>query len=285
MTKIKIAEQNVVNQKENVSKFEEILQLISTHCPMDKLKYLNLQYDYGTSINKRYLYAVLPFLRNIESFVISESVVNVGPRRFCCYRHMLHRLNFHPTVVNDFIDSIVANAVTIKSIEIRNVQFTGTFFYLQHVLNLETLALDVCHICEPDSFISLMNQKPKLKSFSWIHSYARRMTSSLSIAELVVNSLPDLESFHYHPVYGRGAIDAIEDPFLNINYENLINKSKHLKVLTINEFDYNILDTLVQKNSVQELRVFSTCGYIVDKSLNICNYRELKCIKVKVTDR
>lgn len=111
------------------------------------------------------------------------------------------------------------------------------------------------------------------------------MTSSLIIPELIVNSFPDLESFHYHPVYGHGASDAVEDPFLYVNYENLINKSKQLKVLTIHEIDYNILNTLVQKNSVQELEVIGTIGHLVAKSLNISNYRELKCIKVKVNDK
>lgn len=152
ITKIKISQRDFGNGY--VSKLDEILRLTSMHCAMDKLKYLNLQFNSGFSVNKRYLYAVLPFLRNIETVVITgddyDRVVD------CCSllsyytcRARLARLGFDPSI-NDFIDTVVANAVNIKSIEIRKVQFTSTFFYVLCGRNLETLVLNDCHIREPD---------------------------------------------------------------------------------------------------------------------------------------
>lgn len=283
MTKIKIAERNVVNKPENLSQFDEILRLVSTYCAMDKLKYLDLEFVGGTSVSKRFLYAVLPYLRNIESFVISECDKYVECRRDRRYQpyKRFSPMEFHPTI-NDFIDCIVANALKMKSIDIRNVQFTGTFFYLQHVRNLETLALDGCHISESDGFISLMEQKPNIKSISWIHSYAPRMTTSLIISKLFVNSVPNLVSFNYHPGHTNSTDDAFRDPFYYINYSNLISKSKQLKVLTIDEIDAKIWNTLVQTNSVQELQVRGAIG---GTPVNFSNYTELKCIKVIAHDR
>lgn len=281
MTKMEISERDVETDQEGVSEFDEILRLISAHCAMDTLKYLNLQYDRGTSVRKRFVCPVLPFLRSLESFVITESVGAVRNPRM-----VLSDQKFCPTV-NDFIDSIVANGVQLKSIELQNVQIAGNLFYVQHVRNLESLVLDACHILESKGFVTFMESKPKLKSFSWIHSYAPGLMlmssgTTNAVCALTENNIPDLEQFHYHPIYVDSSMAYA------INYDSLLTKLQNLKVMSIHELGDTELDVLVQKNSVQELRVFA-CRRDVEyvegsKTLNISNYSKLKCISVLVND-
>lgn len=117
---------------------------------------------------------MLPFLRNIETVVITEDDID---RVDCCAllscytcRTRLARLAFDPSI-NDFIDTIVANAVKFKSIE--------------------TLVLNDCHIREPDGFVAFMEEKPNiLKSFSWIHSSVDGISSTPY--ELVEKHIPGI---------------------------------------------------------------------------------------------
>lgn len=194
MTKIKIGEKNIQYKEQQFSKFDEILRLISTYCLVDTLKYLNLQYYYGTSIKKRFLYACLPFFRLIESFKLKET--DHGGFEDCIdYFHVRPAYN---SFINDFVERVLGNAEKINSIELYHLKITGRFFYAPHIRNLKTLSMVGCNVRVPDGLISFLQDKPKLRSFNWYNSSLRGLDtitshSSNLVYEFVVNNIPDLE--------------------------------------------------------------------------------------------
>lgn len=266
MTKVRIAERHVKSEPRNVSNFDEILRLISTYCAIDnQLKYLSLECDRGPSDDKRYLLAVLPFLRGIESFTIL--------RNFRSFRRSTPiPVRFRPPVT-DFIDLIAANAINLQSIHIEGFAISGTFFYLQHIRNLRELILSRCEIGDSDAFISFMEHRPKLKTLKWYCSNVPELTRQ--VYDVVQNNVSNLEVFHYIPD-SRATFDIAD-------YGILVTKLKNLKTLMAYEATDQIMNTLAQKNSVRELIICGTRRY--DEVLNLRNYTKLNYIVVFIHDQ
>lgn len=177
--------------------------MISTYCAVDTLKYLNLQYYYGTTIKKQFLCESLPFFQCIESFVIKETD-QLGTEKY--YNYFEFR-TYYSVSINSLVEQVNGTAVNITSLEFHNLKIIGAFFHFHHVRNLKTLSLLGCNVRVPDGIISFLENNQKLKSFTWDNSSLYGMDrdtlhSSNKIFELATENMPDLEAFYYYPNEG-----------------------------------------------------------------------------------
>lgn len=283
MTKISIGEKDIQYKERKLSKFEEILRLISKNCSIDTLKHLNLEYYYGSAIKKHFLHASLPFFRCIESLTISE-IDHYGTED--CINYFNGNSEYNRSV-NSLLERIVGNAINIHSIQLRNLRITGRFFYLHQIRNLKTLTLDGCNIRVPEGFASFLHERPALKSFTWHNSSLRGLDTSKShssnvVFELVADNLPDLEAFDYYPNEGfineRNKYDD-ESLFIFPNYKTL-SKFNKLKVLSIPGVTVDCLKILSQKNTVEKLLTgFSKTNNSIDLNF-LHQFSSLKSIQL-----
>lgn len=284
MTKISIGEKDIQYKERKFSKFDEILRLISTYCSNDTLKQLNLEYYYGTVIKKRFLYASLPSFHCIESLTISE-IDHHGTED--CINYFNGNSEYNRSV-NKLLERIVGNASNIHSIQLRNLRITGRFFYLDQVHNLKTLTLDGCNIRVPEGFLSFLQEKPTLKSFTWHNSSLRGLDTPTShssnlVFELVADNLPDLEAFDYYP--NEGFINEnnkyVDDClFIFPNYDSL-SKFNKLKVLSLPGVTVECLQILSRKNTVQKLLTGFSKTTTKSIDLNFLhNFSSLKSIQL-----
>ncbi|XP_037036757.1 uncharacterized protein LOC119074605 [Bradysia coprophila] len=288
MTKLDIAEKDIQYKERKFSKFDEILRLISTHCSMDTIKHLTLQYCSGTTIKKRFLYASLPFFRGIDSLKIAETDQYSSDD---CINYFESNCDYNPDV-NNFVERIVSNAVNISSLQLHNLKLSGRLFYLQHMDNLKELSLDGCNIRVPDAFLSFVRGKPNLQSLTWSNSSLRGMDTNRShssnfVYELVAESMPDLAAFHYYPNEGFiNDSDKYDSEFLfrMPDYSHLA-KFNNLKELSIPGVTIAGLNVLAQKNTVEKLL---TCFSKAPSNRNnsaydfkfLQSFSSLKCIQL-----
>lgn len=287
ITKVEIGEKDIQYKERKYSKFDEMLRLISTYCSIDTIKHLTLQYYHGSAIKKRFLYASLPFFHCIESLTIKET------DQHC----MEDCINYFETStaynlsVNDFVERVVATAVNINSLQLYNLKISGRLFYLPHICNLETLALDGCNVRVPDAFLAFVQGKPKLRSLTWNNSSLRGMDtlnshSSNLVYELVANSITDLEALYYYPNEGfinnNNKYDG-EFMFKLPDYKFLA-KFRNLKVLSVPGITVGCLNVLARQNTVEKL---ITCFSQVNNRDNnstdfnfLQNFSSLKCIQL-----
>lgn len=288
MTRLEITEKDIQYKERQISKFDEILRLISTHCSMDTLKHLTLQYCTGTTIKKRFLYAALPFFRCIESLKIGETDLFSMDD---CINYFESNCEYNPAI-NNFVERIVSSAVNIRALHLQNLKLSGRLFYLQHIHNLKTLSLDGCNIRVPDAFLSFLRGNQNLQSLTWSNSSMRGMDthrshSSNFIYQLVADCMPDLAVFHYYP--NEGFIndnDKYDSEFLfqMPDYKHLA-KFSNLKELSIPGVTIGCLNVLAQRNTVEKLLTgFSKAPTNRDGSTYdlrfMQNFSSLKCIQL-----
>lgn len=288
ITKMEIGEKDIQYKAINLSKFDEVLRLISTHCSMDTIKHLTLQYYHGTTIKKRILYASLPFFRSIESLTIKETD-KYSMEECINYFESNCQYNSH---VNDLVERIVGSAVNIRSLQLHNLKFSGRFFYLHHLRNLKKLSLDGCNIRAPEAFLSFVRGKPKLQSLTWSNSSMRGMDTNRShssnfIYELVTDVLSDLEAFSYYPNEGfindKNKYDS-EFQFILPDYKHLA-KFKNLKELSIPGVSLGCLTVLARQNTVEKLQTsFSQAnnnrGHDPEDFSFLQKFISLKCVQL-----
>lgn len=198
MTNIKISTQNVPNNIDGTSKFDEILRLISTYCSVDTIKHLDIQYHKDSRIKKRFLYGVLPFFRQLESFAISETG-GYGTENVCYYFSFSPKFN---KSINEFVERVLMQAVCITSITLSCVKVTGRFLHLP-LTNLETLKFVGCNVQDSLAIFSYLKTKPNLVQFTWVESSVRGIdnlhaNSSDHIYKIVTSNILDLKTFEYN---------------------------------------------------------------------------------------
>lgn len=256
ITRIKISEKDVQYKEQNISKLDKILQLISTYCTIDALKHLDLQYFYGTSIEKRYMHAALPFFRAIEYFSLNE-VDKSG--LYKCSDYFINNRGYNPAV-NELVERIIGKATNLTSIQLTRLKVTGRFFFADHVRNLNNLSIVESNIRAPNGFIAFLESAPKLVSFRWDSSslFGRDTDTSHSsniVYELVAKNVPDLESFHYDQneffMTERNRCSYVRN-FSFPNHELIRNFGK-LKVLGLKTMETECLQLLAEMNTVEKL--------------------------------
>lgn len=287
ITKLDIGEKDIQYKERQYSKFDEILRLISTYCPIDTIKHLTLQYYHGTAIKKRFLYGSLPFFRCIESLTIKETDHRCT---FDCIDYFDSNVAFNPSI-NDFVERIVANAININSLQLYNLKISGRLFYLNHIRNLKVLFLDGCNVRVPEAFLSYLQETSKLRSLSWNNSSLRGMDTSSShssnfVYELVANTKRDLEALYYYP--NEGFINENNEYDIEFfhklpDYKFLV-KFSNLKVLSIPGITIDCVHLLAQQNTVEKLITSFSRANIGDNNSydfsSVPHFNSLKCIQL-----
>lgn len=256
ITKIKFGEKDVQYKNATSSKLDEILRLISTYCSVDTLKYLDLQYFYGTSIKKRNLFGALPFFTCLESLSVTETSTNGS---HVCADYFDINAAFNP-FINCFVERVVGNAKNITALKLVRLKVTGRFFYADHIQNLRSLAIISCDLRVPAGFISYLESAPKLVSFEWECSsmlgYDTPSSHSSNIVfELITKFVLNLETFRYseneYYVTERYKLDYVEF-FTFPNHERIRSLLK-LKALELHTASVDCLKMLAEINVLEKL--------------------------------
>lgn len=121
----------------------------------------------------------------------------------------------------------------MNTIKISYLKITGRFFYCHQLRNLKNLSLIGCQLREPNGFISFLEDKPNLISFTLNQSSLRGMDnvvldSSNSVFEAFVYDanegyLNEQNKFKMHSIYIQ--------PNFQLMYQ--FKKLKSLKMLTV----------------------------------------------------
>lgn len=297
MVKMKIGEKNVQNVELNHSKFDEILLQIQKHCNKDGLRHVQFECCESTTIiSEAVLNDALPFLRNIESFEMNESMSSFVNGRLDGHQYILNKS------VNTFIDSVLVNALQIKSIKFQHFRVNGSWLALDHMKNIETLSFTSCNFEKNPCLITFMQKMPALISFTWLNSSVDRVNDSANfVLGLVGNNLPNLKVLNFirNPDCLEKNVYVAEKNRKPINHEFLV-QLKNLKELAISFecqtnlpikiFDWGLniqhLRILADHNCIEKLSFPSPINWYSNNNYNLSHFvylrqfTNLKCVKI-----